>query len=292
MKKITGTSPKSVGEGNESMKIKSFLKEIIDRYSDHDVAQTAGQIAYFGFLSLFPFIVFINFLLQRVHLSAIDIMGFLSPILPKEIVNFIVSYMEYISPQNSAGVLSIGIVVTIYLASRVIRSMEQAVAKAYGIKKSRSFFGSVAVSAIAIICIGLMLIAAVLFIVLSRRPVLFILNVLGLENMVGAVLVLKWAFVIFIMLMVFSVVYKLIPYKKVTFSSVVPGTLFSLAGFMVMSAGFGWYVTFAATSSSIYGYIGTVFIALLWLYFVGVIFVLGAEINGYFDSLKEKNILN
>ncbi len=271
------------------MKVKTFIKAIVDRYSKHDVAQTAGQIAYFGFLSLFPFIVFINYVLQKLHLSAVDIAAVLNPVFPQDIVNFLTSYMDYISEQNSLGILSIGIVSTIYLASRVIRSMEQAVAKAYGITSERSFFGSVLVSGIAVICIALMLAAAAMFIVFSKRPVNFLLNLLGLSNMVGAVLVLKWAFVIFIMIMVFALIYKLLPNKKTTFLSVVPGTIFSLICFMALSVGFGWYVSFATGSSSIYGYIGTVFIALVWIYFVGVIFIIGAEINGYLDNVKEKN---
>ena len=270
-------------------KLKTFIKAIIERYGKHDVAQTAGQIAYFGFLSLFPFIIFINFVLHKLHLSTVDIAAVLNPVFPQDIVKFLTSYMDYISDQNSLGVLSIGIVSTIYLASRVIRSMEQAVAKAYGTGDERSFIKSVLVSAVAVICIALMLAAAAMFIVFSKRPVNFLLSILGLSDMVGAVLFLKWAFVIFVMLMVFALIYKLLPNKKTTFKSVVPGTVFSLICFMVLSLGFGWYVGFAAGSSSIYGYIGTVFIALVWIYFVGVIFIIGAEINGYLDSVKGKN---
>lgn len=270
-------------------KLKTFIKAIIERYGKHDVAQTAGQIAYFGFLSLFPFIVFINFVLHKLHLSTVDIAAVLNPVFPQDIVAFLTSYMDYISEQNSLGILSIGIVSTVYLASRVIRSMEQAVAKAYGTRAERSFIKSVLVSAVAVICIALMLAAAAMFIVFSKKPVNFLLNLLGLSDMVGAVLFLKWAFVIFVMLMVFALIYKLLPNKKTTFTEVVPGTVFSLICFMVLSVGFGWYVGFAAGSSSIYGYIGTVFIALVWIYFVGGIFIIGAEINGYLDSIKGKN---
>ena len=265
-------------------KFNAFIKAMINRYGEHDVAQTAGQIAYFGFLSLFPFIVFMNFVIQKLHLSAVDIISLLSPVFPQDIINLITSYMEYISEQNSWGILSFGVISTVYLASRVIRSMEQAVDKAYGIKSGRSFISSLVVSGVTVICIGLMLVSAALFIVLSKRPVNFILNLIGLSDMIGAVLVLKWAFVIFVMLLVLALLYRIIPHKKITFASVVPGTVFALVCFMVLSAGFGLYVSFATSSASIYGYIGTVFVALMWLYFVGVIFVLGAEINGYLDK--------
>lgn len=267
--------------------MKNFLKQMVERYIKHDVSQSAGQIAYFGFLSLFPFIVYMNFIIHKLHLTTGDIISVLSPIFPEEIINFITAYIDYISSQNSYGVLSIGIVSTVYLISRVIRSMEQSAQKAYGINSRRTFFGGLLVSFIVIVCIALMLVSAAMFVILSRRPVRFLLDIFGLSNMVGAILVLKWAFVIFIMLIVFSLIYRLIPNKKITFASVVPGTIFALAGFLILSSGLGVYVNFAAASSSIYGYIGTVFITLIWIYFIGVIFVLGAEINGYFDAKKE-----
>lgn len=270
-------------------KVKTFIKAIIDRYTGHDVGQTAGQIAYFGFLSLFPFIIFVNFILHKLHLSAVDVAEVLSPALPKDILDYLLSYMDYISEQNSLGVLSIGILSTVYLSSRVIRSMELAVAKAYGITSERTFVGSVLVSAVAVVCIGLMIAAAAMIIVFSRGPVRFFLNLIGLSEMVGAVLFLKWAFVIFVMLAVFALIYKITPNKKITFASVVPGTVFSLVCFLALSAGFGLYVSFATGSSSVYGYIGTVFIALVWIYFVGVIFIIGAEINGYFENKSGKN---
>lgn len=264
--------------------VKDFIKGIFERYMKHDVAQTAGQIAYFGFLSLFPFIIYMNFVIHQLHLSTAEIMSGVSLILPEQIAGFISAYAEYISAENSWWILAIGIFSTVYLLSAVIRSMEQAVAKAYDIKTRRTFLKSIAVSGISVICIGLMLIAAAMFVILSRKPVRYILGVLGLADMVSIVLLLKWAFVIFLMIVVFSLIYKLIPNKKITFSSVVLGTIFAVVGFLVLSAAFGLYVSFAVGAASIYGYIGTVFVALMWIYSIGTIFILGAEINGYFDS--------
>lgn len=269
------------------MKTREFLKDIVERYIKHDVSQTAGQIAYFGFLSLFPFIVYMNLIIHQLHLSTGDMMSVLTPLLPQQIANFIASYAEYISTENSAWIMAIGIFSTVFLLSAVIRSMELAVAKAYGIKDRRTFFKSIVVSIISVLCIGLMLVAAAVFIILSRRPVRYVLDLLGLSDMVGIVLILKWAFVIFLMTLVFSLIYKLIPNKKITFSSVVPGTVFAVIGFLVLSAAFGIYVSFAVGAASIYGYIGTVFVALIWIYYIGTIFILGAEINGYFDSKKK-----
>ena len=36
---------------------KSFVKEFIMRFKEHDVLQVGGQIAYFTILSVFPFLI-------------------------------------------------------------------------------------------------------------------------------------------------------------------------------------------------------------------------------------------
>ena len=262
---------------------------MVERYATHDVAQTAGQIAYFGFLSIFPFIVFVNFILHKLNLSGVNIKDLMSPAVPHDIIDLLSSYVTYVSEQNSLGVLSIGIISTIYLASRVIRSMELSVSKAYGTPTDRPFFKSIAISITAIICIGLMVVVAVMFVVFGKKPLELLLSFLSLSEMVGVILFLKWAFVIFVMLMVFALIYWITPNKKTTFAEVVPGTIFSLICFIALSSAFGWYFGYATSSSSIYGYIGTVFVALVWIYFVGVIFIIGAEMNAYFDSLTGKN---
>ncbi|MFA7636267.1 MAG: YihY/virulence factor BrkB family protein [Monoglobales bacterium] len=271
------------------LKIRAFFKSMVERYATHDVAQTAGQIAYFGFLSIFPFIVFVNFILHKLNLSGVNIKDLMSPAVPHDIIDLLSSYVTYVSEQNSLGVLSIGIISTIYLASRVIRSMELSVSKAYGTPTDRPFFKSIAISITAIICIGLMVVVAVMFVVFGKKPLELLLSFLSLSEMVGVILFLKWAFVIFVMLMVFALIYWITPNKKTTFAEVVPGTIFSLICFIALSSAFGWYFGYATSSSSIYGYIGTVFVALVWIYFVGVIFIIGAEMNAYFDSLTGKN---
>jgi len=37
-----------------------IIKSMVNRFDQHNIAQTAGQFAYFSMLSIFPFIVLIN----------------------------------------------------------------------------------------------------------------------------------------------------------------------------------------------------------------------------------------
>ena len=56
-----------------------------------------------------------------------------------------------------------------------------------------------------------------------------------------------------------------------------PGTLFSLAAWMVLSLAFSYYVENFANYSVLYGSIATVVVVLLWLYMSGTVLIMGAE---------------
>ncbi len=268
------------------MKIKEFLKDMIRRYSQHEISQTGGEIAYFGFLSLFPFIVYINFIITLLHFSSGELIGFFSSVLPEEVTDIITAYIDYISGENSAGILSIGILATIYSASKVIHAMEQAVGKAYGIKKRKTFLKNLLFSAISVMCIGLFIAATCMIVVLGREPVELLLEAFGVQNLTLSVMIFKWIVVALIMVAVFWVIYYLMPDKKVAFKSVLPGTVFAAAGVGVLSSALGLYVKFAASAANLYGYIGAIFVALIWMYFVGVIFALETRISAQIERKR------
>ena len=69
------------------------------------------------------------------------------------------------------------------------------------------------------------------------------------------------------------------PNTRITFRQALPGTLAAAAGWLIASIGFSFYVERAAKYSLVYGSIGAVIVLLIWLYFTGVILIMGAELN-------------
>ena len=82
--------------------------------------------------------------------------------------------------------------------------------------------------------------------------------------------------------------YKFLPSKKVSFSETLPGTFFALAGFLLLTGGFSFYVNKIAPASLFYGSIGTVILFMLWTYFIAIILILGAELNKIAADSKNK----
>ena len=82
-------------------------------------------------------------------------------------------------------------------------------------------------------------------------------------------------------------IYYVVPNKRVTFHSAIPGALFAMLSWLLFSSGFSFYVQNMGRYSALYGSIGAVMVLMLWLYLTGIVLVMGAELNDIILSLNE-----
>ena len=73
--------------------------------------------------------------------------------------------------------------------------------------------------------------------------------------------------------------YTVAPNRHVSPWSALPGTLFSMCFWLLFSYAFSWYVGSADRYSFLYGSLGGIVVLLLWLYFSGIVLVMGAHLN-------------
>ena len=69
-----------------------------------------------------------------------------------------------------------------------------------------------------------------------------------------------------------------------------PGTLFSLTAWMVLSWLYSYYADHFSHYSVLYGSIGAVIVALIWLNLTAVTLILGAEMNGVLISMRKDRL--
>lgn len=77
--------------------------------------------------------------------------------------------------------------------------------------------------------------------------------------------------------------YRFSPVKTLKLSSLAVGAGVATALFEFVMQGFAWYVHFAQASIALYGALGAFLFFFLWLYYVSVVFVLGAEAAWVFE---------
>ena len=68
-----------------------------------------------------------------------------------------------------------------------------------------------------------------------------------------------------------------------------PGVVFSLAAWMILSAAYSFYVENFANYSVIYGTLGAMIVLLIWLYLTAIVLIMGAELNDTLLVMREEN---
>ncbi len=267
----------------------NLTRQMIGRYIEHDIGQIGGQLAYFALLSIFPFIIFINRLISILNFSYVRIADILIMVFPENIVEIIMRYIEYISESHKPNLLSVGIIMLIYSSSRIVRSMEKSINLAYEITEKRSFLKSIMRSMLFVVCLSVIILLMLAVTLVSRGMLERIFGIFNVGNsFVSSLLIVKWAAFAVIVFPAMSAIYYLMPNRKIKYVSTLPGAALAVAGFALLSAGFGIYVRYGLKYSLLYGSIGAVFLLLIWLYSAGIIIVMGAEFNSIL--MKEKEV--
>ena len=263
------------------------LKSLIGRFISHNISQTGGQLAYFFLLSAFPLAIFLNALIGSFYISEAEIVDALSPFLPQETLSLINTYIQYITQNQHVSLLSIGLFVTLFSASRAIRSLIFAINKAYDVEKTRGFFGDFFLSVILTVGIGVTLILSLLLLTVGKNLMIWISGKFDFLLIPLAILDnLRWVIVLLDLFVVLAFMYYFVPNRKMKWRNVIPGTVFSVVGWILLTLGFSYYINHFGRYSLIYGSLGAVIVLMLWLYFVGILLVLGGELNDIIEKLK------
>lgn len=265
-----------------------IIRELYSRFRQHNVSYTAGQIAYFFILSVFPFLIFVNALIASLDIPGNAAISFLEPFFPEQIVAFIAQYLEYINGQSGVSLLSFGILLALFSASKSVRSLASAFNRAYDISQHRGLIAQIFFSMLFIFLFALMFLACVVLVAFGNDFVSkLIANITLAFAFVDLFSIWRWITTAAILFFAMAVIYKIIPSKKIKFSETIPGTLFSLSGFLLLTGGFSFYVNNIVSSSLFYGSVGAVMLLMLWMYFAGIILILGAELNSIIAGKDE-----
>ncbi len=269
----------------------SFSRTVWKRAKEHEIIYVGGQIAYFFILSVFPFLIFINSLIASFNIPSEAAISFLSPFLPQQIIAFIGHYLEYINSQSSLSLLSFGILLAVFSSSKSVRSLKNAFDRAYGVDNARGFFSQIFFSMLFIFIFAIILIVLITVVAFGND---FIAKTLSDMNIALAFIdlssLMRWLTTAAVLFISISIIYKFIPSEKVPFRETVPGTIFSICTFMILTWLFSVYVNIVVSEAVVYGSVGAVILAMLWMYFAGILLILGAEINKTIRDMKNTDM--
>ena len=148
---------------------KSILRDLFERFSKDEIIGLSAELAYFFLLSLFPFLIFLMTLIAFLPLSQEDILNFLAQYAPGESVVIIKETLAEIISNSNGGLLSFGILATLWSASNGINAIVRAFNRAYDVSESRSFIAARGMSILLTIAMVFVILVALLLLYSGKK---------------------------------------------------------------------------------------------------------------------------
>lgn len=258
----------------------NFFQSLMFQFSKDNTSGMAAQLAYYFLLAIFPLLIFLLTLVPLFQIDQATITQMIEDYAPSNIASMLDSTLSDVLSSSSGGLLSVGLIVTLWSASNGMTALMNAFNVAYDVEDNRNFIVSKLLSIMFTVVLSLSVILTFVLIVFGEQIGNLMFGVIGLDsqfqtlwNILRSILPLLLVFVVFL------VMYTTAPNVRLKVKSVLPGALFTTIAFLLASWGFSLYISNFSNYSATYGSIAGVIILILWLYITGVIIILGAQIN-------------
>lgn len=270
--------------------IGEFLKRTGKRIGEDRCSGFAAETAYYFLFALFPFLLFLVTLLGFIPFPGLDerIMHALAGVIPEQAAALVKTNVSRIVGNRHGGLLSFGILLSLWTASTAVVALSEGLNAALRIKESRSFVKLRATAILIVVCFSFFIAVSLALLMFGQSIGSAIAGKLGLGTLFSALWPwARWSISVILALLAFSGLYRFAPNAEKG-RRLVPGALFAVAVWFAASAGFSFYVSNFGSYDKTYGSVGAVIVLLTWLYLSGLIIMVGGEINAVGDEAERQ----
>ncbi|WP_114166506.1 YihY/virulence factor BrkB family protein [Exiguobacterium sp. TNDT2] len=258
----------------------AFGKELLRRFKEHDVQDYGATLAFFWFLSIFPGLIFILALLSFFDISQASFQEQLNNLAPGAAATEFLSGIFDAIGEPRGGLLSIGAILAIWSAAKGVERLVNMAIHAYGEDNERNFFVSKGIALGLTLLLGIGVLLLIVSNVFGSQIIDFVARYIPISGAdVILINVFRYVLTTVILILTLSIFYKIAPQQHVFWKSTIPGAIFGVIAWQIVSFGFSLYVSNFGNYDSTYGSLGGIIVTLLWLQLTGMIILIGSEIN-------------
>ncbi|MEH7109586.1 YihY/virulence factor BrkB family protein [Bacillus sp. JJ1764] len=268
----------------------SLIRLLWHRIVEDDLPGLSAQLAYYFLLSLFPLLIVLFTLIPYLPIPHQDMLVVIKEFAPAEAMELIEKTVDEVMSHRSGGLLSFGIIGTLWSASNGINAVVRAFNKAYNVKESRSFI--IARGTAVLLTFGMIFVflLAIILPIFGREIGIYLFTQLGhTKEFIKVWNTLSLATSVVILFVLFTGLYWIAPNVRLRCRSAFPGAAFATGGWILSSFGLSVYVGNFSNYSVTYGSIGAIIVLMLWLYISAFIIILGGEINAFYSEKNRTN---
>ena len=267
-----------------------FVGDLRREWSRARVGGLSAEIAFFGLLGLFPAVLVFAAALGYLDVvigagAATDIEQWL---LDRVVETFgsdntLRATIAELFDRSNAGVITVGVVVTLYASSRGFTAVVGALDVAYGHQHRRNWLSTRLMG--FVLTLFTVVAAATVALMVVVGPLLGSADELAERLGAGALFTTAWVVfrwpVVFVVVVCWAAsIYHFAPRRRTPWRADLPGAAVATVWWLAVSAGFRVYLDAASSGmNAVFGLLGGALILLVWLYLLSMGLLVGAEIN-------------
>ena len=270
--------------------VRRILFDALGHYNDDDGWAMASHVALSSLMALFPFLIFAGTLASFLGADAFadTAVHLIFDTWPKVIAEPIAREVKNVLTVQRSGLLTISIIAAAYFAASGIEALRVALNRAYREKETRSLIfrraqslGFVLVAALGMAAISFLLVLAPLVLKIAESWMPWI------EPFTGTISFWRYGIAIVVLVFGLLAVHLWLPDGKRPFVLILPGVALTLIAWVASAMVFASYLSNFANYFSTYAGLASIMVALVFLYILAAIFIVGAEINAAINIYAE-----
>ena len=260
------------------------IRQIMVLFQQHwgrmEIGRQSAEMAYYVLLALLPTLLLLGNIIPLLPLPREQVLSYVEMALPLEVSNTLTPILEQYLNSGSSGVVSFGLVLSIWTASKAFNVFQNVLNQVYNTKMRKNFIVHRIFSfVIAFLLVAMIAFVAFLF-MFGRYIRDFFEEFLSIQlDFITAFENFRWIVAFLIIAMFLAFTYCVVPYVPWSFDCSLPGAAFATVGCLLISQLFSLYVGVAGNQAIGNSAIGVVITLLLWLYLMGTVLILGGFLN-------------
>jgi membrane protein len=252
-------------------------------FIEDDLPDRAASLTYYAMLSIFPGLLVLLAVVSLVGgptgRNVLNGMRSLAIGPTADVLNESINSLQ--QDQRAAGIFAVvAFLIAFWSATGYVGAFRRAVNAIYDVPEGRPLWKTVPVQLFVTLITGIFLALSALTVFLSGRLAGSVGHGIGLQpDTVRIYEIIKWPALVVVFALVIALLYWVAPNARHGFRWITPGTVLATFVWMVVSAGFAFYVANFDSYNRTYGTLGGVVVFLVWMWLTNVAVLLGAEFD-------------
>jgi membrane protein len=251
-------------------------------FSDDGCAFSAQGIAFNAMFAIFPLLMLAFTVLGFVYggaegqQRAVDLISRMAPSVQSILSENVQHVVAFRGLSGTFAVLAL-----VWSGKNLFQTLAFALDRALGVPKGRPLFTDILVAVVSLPVVGLILLAA------TALPIAgtWVVTLGGFRHAAFWTQAAGYGAGLLLVFVVTSLLYTFLPNRRVGLGFGIPGATVATVAWAVSQIAFAIYSTHV-DFRHVYGALATVAVLLLWFYYMGMIFLYGAEFSAQWLALK------